>query len=210
MMVRALFASLVLAALPASPQAFAAGDAEAGKVKAYTCLGCHGIPDYTTTYPTFKVPKVGGQYAERIVAALQAYASGERQHPTMRAQAQSLTEQDMQDIAAYFATFEGDEPALPGGGDPQAGKEKTSTKNCVSCHGPDGDSPSPMYPILAGQNADYLVHALKQYKSGARSNPIMAGFAASLTEEDMKDLAAWFATQPGPLTTLVEENRETE
>ncbi|MDX1443736.1 MAG: c-type cytochrome [Gammaproteobacteria bacterium] len=208
MMVRALFASLALASLLASPQAAAEGDAEAGKVKAYTCMGCHGIPDYTNTYPTFKVPKVGGQYAERVVAALKAYANGERQHPTMTAQAESMTEQDMQDIAAYFATFKGSKPALPGTGDAIAGKEKSAS--CAACHGPDGNSPNPMYPILAGQHADYLVHSLKQYKSGARTNGVMAGMVAPLSEQDMKDIAAWFATQEGPLTTLQEENRETE
>lgn len=87
-------------ALPAG--AFAAGDAAAGKSKAFTCMGCHGIPDYNNVYPTYHVPKLGGQHAQYIVAALQEYAKGQREHGTMHAQASTLSEQDMQDIAAFF------------------------------------------------------------------------------------------------------------
>lgn len=81
---------------------FAVGDAEAGKLKAFTCMGCHAVPSYTNTYPVYYVPKLGSQHAQYIVSALQAYKSGQRLHPTMQAQAASLSEQDMQDIAAYF------------------------------------------------------------------------------------------------------------
>jgi cytochrome c553 len=89
------------AALPAV--ATAAGDAAAGKIKAFTCMGCHGIPGYNNVYPTYKVPKLGGQHAQYLVAALEAYKNGQRSHQTMQAQAQTLSEQDMQDIAAFFA-----------------------------------------------------------------------------------------------------------
>ena len=82
-----------------------AGDAAAGKTKAQTCLGCHGIASYTNVYPTYHVPKLGGQHADYLVAALIAYHSGERQHGTMHAQAASLSEQDMADIAAYFSSL---------------------------------------------------------------------------------------------------------
>lgn len=81
----------------------AAGDPVAGKDKAFTCMGCHGVPSYTNAYPTFRVPKLGGQHAQYIVSALQAYQNGDRPHDTMHAQAASLSEQDMQDIAAYFS-----------------------------------------------------------------------------------------------------------
>ena len=80
----------------------AEGDAAAGKVKAYTCYGCHGIVNYTNVYPSYHVPKLGGQHPEYIVAALKAYKSGERPHATMHAQAASLSDQDMADIAAYL------------------------------------------------------------------------------------------------------------
>ena len=87
--------------LPAS--SLAAGDATAGKAKAATCMGCHGVPSYTNVYPTYHVPKLGGQHAQYLVSALQAYKAGQRSHKTMQAQAQSLTDQDMEDIAAFFA-----------------------------------------------------------------------------------------------------------
>lgn len=80
----------------------AGGDAQAGKVKANTCMGCHGIKGYSNVYPTYHVPRIGGQSAEVIISALKAYKSGERNHPTMHAQAVSLSEQDMADIAAFI------------------------------------------------------------------------------------------------------------
>jgi cytochrome c553 len=80
----------------------AAGDATAGMWKAVTCLGCHGVPSYSNAYPMYKVPKLGGQHAQYLVSALQAYRSGQRNHPTMGAQASNLSDEDMQDIAAYF------------------------------------------------------------------------------------------------------------
>ena len=82
-----------------------AGDAEAGKIKAYTCTGCHGIPGYKNTYPTYNVPKIGGQNFEYLALALKAYRDGERQHKTMVLQAQALSDQDIEDISAYFASL---------------------------------------------------------------------------------------------------------
>jgi len=82
-----------------------AGDPEAGKVKSYTCTGCHGIPGYNNVYPTYKVPKIGGQNFDYLVATLKAYRSGERQHPTMELQASSLSDTDIDDIATYFASL---------------------------------------------------------------------------------------------------------
>ena len=82
----------------------AAGDAKAGQVKAIPCMGCHAIPGYSNVYPTYHVPRVGGQHAEYIVAALKAYKARQRSHPTMQAQASSLSEDDMNDIAAFFSS----------------------------------------------------------------------------------------------------------
>jgi cytochrome c553 len=82
-----------------------AGDSDAGKVKSYTCTGCHGIPGYNNVYPTYKVPKIGGQNYEYLTATLKAYRSGERQHPTMQLQAGSLSDTDIDDIATYFASL---------------------------------------------------------------------------------------------------------
>ncbi len=80
-------------------------------------------------------------------------------------------------------------------GDPVAGQQKSAA--CAACHGPDGNSPIPTNPNLAGQYADYMIQALGEYKSGARPNPIMAGMAAPLTDEDIEDIAAWFSSQQG-------------
>ena len=85
----------------------AAGDPEAGKVKSYTCTGCHGIPGYKNVYPTFHVPKLGGQNEAYLVAALKAYRDGERDHKTMVLQSEALSDEDIADIAAYFASLEG-------------------------------------------------------------------------------------------------------
>ena len=96
---KGLALACAIVALPAG----AAGDPEAGKLKAFTCLGCHAVPSYTNVYPSYEVPKLGGQHAAYLVAALQAYKSGQRSHQTMQAQAASLSDQDMQAIAAFFA-----------------------------------------------------------------------------------------------------------
>jgi len=82
---------------------FAAGDYAAGKIKAYTCSGCHGIANYKNTYPMYHVPRIGGQNMEYLVIALQSFKSGEREHKTMNLQAEALSEQDIQDIAVYLA-----------------------------------------------------------------------------------------------------------
>ena len=84
-------------------------------------------------------------------------------------------------------------------GDAAAGKEKSAV--CAACHGEGGHSEIPFNPTLAGQYADYIIRALKDYKSGDRQNAIMAGMAAPLTEQDMEDLAAYFSSQDG-LKTL--------
>mgnify|MGYP002064141195 CR=1 FL=1 len=85
--------------------AMAEGDVAAGRKKAETCLGCHGIEDYKNAYPTFPVPKLGGQNAQYIVDALKGYANGDRPHNTMHAQAATLSEQDMADLGAYYASL---------------------------------------------------------------------------------------------------------
>lgn len=96
-----LFAALAAMSLPLHAE----GDAAAGKGKTAMCAGCHGIAGFRTAYPeTYHVPKLGGQNAAYIVSALKAYKSGERSHPTMKAIAASLSDQDMADLAAYYAT----------------------------------------------------------------------------------------------------------
>lgn len=195
--------ALACAASPALAQApvAAAGNAEAGHLKVYTCSGCHGIPNYKNVYPTYNVPRIGGQNHPYLVTALTAYQKGDRLHPTMRAQAESFNAQDIEDIAAYLASLQGEHDShgdMPG--DAEAGK--TKSQPCQACHGADGNGIDPQYPKIAGQYADYLAKALHDYKTGKRNNPIMAGFAATLSDEDIDDLSAYFSTQAGPLTDL--------
>lgn len=91
-------------------------------------------------------------------------------------------------------------------GNAAAGQEKSKT--CASCHGPQGNSTNPQFPKLAGQYESYLLHALKAYKSGKRTNGIMTGMVAGLSDQDMEDLAAYFSSQSGPLHVLARPNFE--
>jgi len=88
----------------ASP-ATTTGNAEAGRVLAYTCQGCHGITGYKNAYPNYRVPKIGGQSAQYLTQALTEYREGKRKHPTMQAQAQSFSAQDIADISAYLSSL---------------------------------------------------------------------------------------------------------
>jgi cytochrome c553 len=101
--VSAIVTSIVLAA--ATSALAAEGDAAAGKRKNSMCVGCHGIDGYKTVFPeVYHVPKLGGQHAAYIVKALQEYKAGNRSHPSMRAIAAGLSDQDMADLAAYYAS----------------------------------------------------------------------------------------------------------
>jgi cytochrome c5 len=152
-----------------SGSGFAQGDVERGRLKADTCMGCHGIPGYTNMYPTYHVPKLGGQHADYIVSALQAYKTGQRDHDTMRAQASVLSTKDMEDIAAYFESLGPDVEAASvakggGGGQQQAAAAKTGgapakgatstgqqtyTTVCATCH----DSGVAGAPMISDQGA---------------------------------------------------------
>lgn len=83
-----------------------AGDPEAGRAKSFTCLGCHAAPGMRNAYPAYQVPKIAGQHAEYLVIALEDYRAEKRWHPTMQSQAQTMTDQDIRDIAAYFSSLE--------------------------------------------------------------------------------------------------------
>jgi len=182
--------------------AHAAGDAKLGEKKFYTCVGCHGIDNYKNAYPDYSVPKLRHQNALYIVAALQEYKSGARPHATMHAQSASLSDQDMQDIAAYL---QGPEPVKPPAASPAAvAAAPAQVASCAACHGELGqgvDAPmEPKPPILAGQHRDYLTQALYAYRNGRRKNAVMNGMAASLTtDQDVAIAAAYFSGLPTPL-----------
>jgi cytochrome c553 len=197
MRLQAATAALGLAvALGTAMDASAEGNAERGRVLAYTCHGCHGVPDYKNAFPNYSVPKLGGQNAEYLIAALNAYAGGDRAHQTMHSQAATLSDEDRADIAAYLQS----EVAQPN--KQVVGTPPPATQTCVSCHGADGAKPiGPEYPILAAQYPDYIVHALRDYKAGKRKNPIMAGVIAGVDEKDFEAIAQFFGQQHGLCST---------
>jgi cytochrome c553 len=174
----------------------APGDFDRGKVLAQTCMGCHGIPGYHNASPAYPVPRLGGQNADYLEVALQGYRRGTRGHETMQAQASSLNDQDIADVAAYFAGLE-DEAAqgrtLASAEQIEAGRAKAMT--CVACHGTEGIAAAPQWPHLAGQHEEYLLEALVQYKDGTRVDPVMNPLMGPLDEASLEELAAFFAAQ---------------
>jgi len=187
-----------------------AQDVKAGEKKIAMCIGCHGIAGYQASFPEIhKVPMIAGQNAKYIVTALQAYAKGDRKHPTMRGIAGSLSEQDMNDIAAFYEQ----QAKLPAVADsvpaaPANVAELLTKGACVSCHGANFSKPiDPSYPKLAGQHADYLSVALKSYKTEnnnnvGRSNGVMAGQVKQFSNAELKALAAYIGSLPTEMATV--------
>lgn len=188
-------AAAALATSMAATGAFAA-DAARGARLAYACMGCHGVDMYKNAYPKYSVPKLGGQNEAYITAALEAYASGQRQHPTMRGYASTLSAEDRADIAAFIA--HSGQPR--DGAKAPAGPRPEKADLCAACHGQDGQGTLDEYPNIGGQHADYLARALDDYRKGRRQNPLMAPMAQQLTDEDVEALSAYFARQPGLVT----------
>lgn len=175
------------------PQAAAAGNAQRGTELASTCLGCHGIEGYRNAYPDYAVPRLAGQHADYLAAALKEYRSDARQYPTMHLQALSLSDQDIADVAAYLAS----KPlvATSAASPPQVPQPAVV---CTSCHGQNGIGVTPTYPSLAGQHASYIVRAIQEYQTGYRKNPIMNGMVASLKPADITAIADYFSSlKPG-------------
>jgi cytochrome c553 len=205
-------ASAPAPAAAAAPAPASKGNAKAAEAKIAMCIGCHGIVGYQASFPqVHKVPMISGQSAGYIASALNAYKTGDRRHPTMRGIADSLSEQDINDIAAYYEASGKSEPvAAEPSKAPSAKVQALLNKAaCVSCHGANFSKPvDANTPKIGGQHADYLFVALKQYKSGndkiGRANPIMAGFAKQYTEAELKDLAGYIGSLKGELKTVPE------
>jgi cytochrome c553 len=203
--------SLVLAVLISSTfcSVAVAQDAAAGAKKAQMCTGCHNIAGYQASFPEIhKVPMIAGQSAGYIVAALTAYQKGERKHPTMKGIAVTLSEQDMADLAAYYAGMIG--PAAPVSPAAPSARvaELVKKANCTSCHGENYSQPiAPSYPKIAGQHPDYLYVALKAYQVDGnpqvgRKNAVMGGMARQFTHAELKELAVYIGSLPGELQTV--------
>lgn len=220
-MSKPLFSASVFSALICSAAVLFSAPSQAqdavtdGEKIAYTCTGCHGIDGYKNVYPHYHVPKIGGQHPEYLSAALTAYANGERDHPTMQAQALGFSEKDIASIVAYLATTanadaHGD---VDGNVDSKSAERGQALavrtdlndlgQSCASCHGAEGQGTEDKNnPVLAGQYQDYLVQALNDYRSKKRKHDIMNGNVAKLTDEQIEDLAAYFAGLPSKTNDL--------
>jgi cytochrome c553 len=206
-MTRTLTLLLALAGVFSTAQA---QDAQRGATKVQMCIGCHGIVGYQADFPqVYKVPKIAGQDAKYIAAALTEYRSGDRLFPTMRSIASSLTDQDIADIAAYYSTLgkpDGPVPAKLEQPMPPGLEQKLAT--CVACHGANFSTPTDgTIPRLAGQYADYLQAALHSYQVEGnphfgRKNPVMGAMAKSLNANDIEQITSYLATLPGELRTV--------
>ncbi len=186
------------------------GDAKAAEQKIAMCIGCHGIKGYQASFPeVYRVPMISGQNAKYIVNALNAYKKGERKHPTMRGIAESLSEQDMADMAAYYEQQGKANKPAPAAAPADAKVVALLQKGaCVSCHGDNFSKPiDPAYPKIAGQHKDYLFVALKSYKvenqaTWGRSNGVMGGIAKQYSNAELKALSAYLAGLQGELYTI--------
>jgi cytochrome c553 len=200
--VNRLFSNVVAAAVmamlvaPWAQAAFADGDPARGRMLGLTCLGCHGIDGYRNAYPSYRVPKLGGQKPAALEAALRAYRDENRPHHTMQAQGASLTDQDIEDVVAWMA----EAPAASDDIEAEGVGSLEALKTCVACHGTAGATVLPTPPILSGQHESYLQEALTQYKDGERGNTVMSAFTIGLTDRDIEQLAAFYAAQGGLYT----------
>lgn len=185
------FAFLVLSSVMTSAQA--ANPAE-GRVSFETCNGCHSTPSYSNIYPTYHVPKIGGQRAEYIQQALQAYRDEARPHRTMQANSKTLSQADLENIAAYVQATAGNKDEASASGNADAGKKLA--QSCVSCHNNDLKAGGNV-PILAGQYPSYLIRAISDYQSGTRKNALMQSMVENLSEQDVENIAAYFAGMEG-------------
>lgn len=196
-----LVPAVAFAAGGSSGDLFTQGDASAGAKKASTCFACHGPGGNGSISPTF--PKLADQGSRYIFEQLGEFKKGTRKNPIMHAQTASLSEQDMRDLAAYFAA----QKFVPGvaspksvkvaqplyrGGDPARGLPA-----CAACHGPRGEgNPAAAYPRIAGQNSKYIATQLEAYKAGTRGGAnargkIMQQVASKLTDQDIQALSGY-------------------
>jgi cytochrome c553 len=186
------------------------GDAKAAEQKIAMCIGCHGIKGYQASFPeVYRVPMISGQNAKYIVSALNAYKKGERKHPTMRGISDSLSDQDMADLGAYYEQHGKTEPVAKAPAAPDAKVAALLQKGaCISCHGDNFSKPvDPSYPKIAGQHKDFLFVALKSYKvenqsTWGRSNGVMGGIAKQFSNAELKAMAAYIGSLEGDMKVV--------
>jgi cytochrome c553 len=196
-LLRAIASSLVLISM----QAFAKGDVAAGQAKSAICAACHGV-DGNSTVPNW--PKLAGQHEKYMVRQVTLIKSGDRQVPEMLGIVPGLSDQDIEDLSAYFASQE----AVPGVADQsqvmlgeriyRAGNAESGVPACMSCHGPAGEGNAPAgYPALAGQHSMYTSKMLTGFRAGENygeddaSSQIMNGSASELSDEEIEAVASY-------------------
>ena len=181
---------------PAKASTKASGDAAAGKAAAAVCGGCHGETGVSASPAT---PSIAGQDADYLVAATKAYRDGTRKSEPMKGPAESIDDKALANVAAFYAS---QAPQAPAVRKPLALTDWVA--RCDRCHGVNGNSADPMVPALAAQRADWLEPVLHAYRTGARKSSAMSAMSATLSETDVKDLAAYYARQTArPVTYVV-------
>jgi cytochrome c553 len=176
------------------------GSAEAGQARSVTCAACHG-PDGNSVNPAW--PSIAGQNAPYILKQLEAFKSGSRTDPLMTAQAMPLSEQEMRDLAVYYAgqaaapkAVAAPESVNKGEALYQGGDAENRVAACLACHGPTGrGNPAAAYPMLKGQHAIYTATQLRNYANGQRKSDgptrVMRDIAARLEEDDILAVASY-------------------
>ncbi|MET0070115.1 MAG: c-type cytochrome [Candidatus Thiodiazotropha sp.] len=206
--------SLSVSLLFASSPLLAAGNIEAGKEKSKVCMACH-MADGNSINPEW--PKIAGQIPSYVVKQLQDFKSGKRVNQIMEPILAPLSQQDIEDLAAYFAT----QQVAPGSGNSElllAGEKLynkgifyTTVTACTGCHGAKGNGnaaweknlaapPTVLAPAIAGQHATYTANQLKAFRSGERSNDVggvMQKIVDKLTDEQIEAVSAYIASLGG-------------
>ena len=197
-----LSAAVFVSAVAANGVVFAAGDADSGKAKSAVCAACHGVQGISSISVN---PNLAGQVPGYIASQLAAFKSGERDNAIMVSQVVNLSDEDMADLDAYYAslvpnvevklTEEDKVLAEEGANIYRGGFAERGISACMSCHGPSGHGIPKNYPRVSAQHKEYLEQSLLAYKKGDRKgyNEIMSSIAFGLSELQIKQLAAYMA-----------------
>jgi cytochrome c553 len=178
---------------------WAMGDPAAGKEKSASCAACHGV-DGNSVNPEW--PKLAGQHQGYLVKQLTYFKDGERVNETMKGMASNLTEQDREDLAAYYSSQKVKigvaDPSLVDFGQKiyRSGNASSGVAPCMGCHGPNGaGNPASNYPALRGQNAQYIENQLRGFASGQRHNEnakkMMQILASRMTDREIRAVASY-------------------
>lgn len=200
MIYKTLITVIALSMTVASTGVSAAGDATAGKAKSANCAGCHGA-DGNSSNPVW--PKLAGQSTAYIVKQLSDFKSKKRTDPMMDYQASVLSQADMDNLGAYFSSQTGtqgaaDEKLVAAGAKLyRGGNKKKGVAACIACHGPTGaGNPAAKFPKLSGQHAKYVEKAMKDFRSGARSNDMnkmMQNIAEKMSDKEIQAVASYIS-----------------